>query len=86
MEERQLGLDKFKYKRLSQPHNNQTVSVHGLCKCGIYFEGSLVVGPLCLDLPNKALDMPHTHYTMRCWKCGRLVNLVSIEKEPLKRK
>jgi len=63
-----------------------TFEVHGYCKCGLYYQASLVVGPLVFELPNKAMEMPHTHYTIRCWKCGRLVNLVSIAKEPLKNK
>ena len=79
MEERQVKINKFEAKNFS------TVEVHGLCKCGIYYQASLVVGPLSFESPNKAVEMPHTHYTMRCWKCGRLVNLVSIEKEPLRK-
>jgi hypothetical protein len=79
MEERQKEISKNQNKNLS------LVEVHGLCKCGLYVEASLVVGPLAFSLPNKALEMPHIHYTMRCWRCGRLINLVSIEKEPLKK-
>ncbi len=79
MEGANKNLNKFKNKSFA------TVEVHGLCRCGVYYEASLVVGPLTFESPNKALEMPHTHYTIRCWKCGRLVNLVSITKEPLKK-
>jgi hypothetical protein len=79
MEVRQIKINTYKHK------NFATVRVHGLCKCGIYYEASLLVSPLKFVLPNQAFEMPHTHYTMRCWKCGRLVNLVSLGKEPLKK-
>jgi hypothetical protein len=79
MEAKQKEISKNQNKNLS------LVKVHGLCRCGIYYEASLLVSPLNFDSPNEAFEMPHIHYTMRCWKCGRLVNLVSVEKEPLKK-
>jgi hypothetical protein len=80
MERTQIKLDTSKHK------NFATVQVHGLCKCGIYYEATLVISPLKFDSPNETSEMAHIHYTIRCWKCGRLVNLVSIEKEPLRGK
>jgi hypothetical protein len=61
------------------------VRVHGLCSCGSYYQASIRLAPLEFELPVEAREMPHVHFTVRCWSCGRLVNLVSIEKEPLKR-
>jgi len=79
MEEGQIKINK-------NPHKNVAlVGRCGICRCGIYYEASLVVGPLAFSSPNPALEMAHVHYTMRCWKCGRLVNLVSVAKEPLKK-
>jgi len=78
MGERQIEISK-------NPHKSVAVQVHGLCRCGLYYEASLVVGPLAFSSPNEAFEMAHIHYTIRCWQCGRLVNLVSVAKEPLKK-
>jgi len=79
MEERQIRINKNPHKSVA------TVQVHGLCRCGLYYEASLVVGPLAFSSPNEAFEMAHIHYTIRYWQCGRLVNLVSLEKELLKK-
>ena len=60
------------------------VEVHGLCRCGLYYRGRVPVVPIYLDEPERTEEPPHTHFTIRYWSCGRLVNLVSINKEPLK--
>jgi len=77
MAERQHNLNKFEYK---------TIAVHGLCKCGAYYQGSLSITPLLLSLPHESKENVTVHFVLQCWKCNRLVNLVSIEKEPLKNK
>jgi hypothetical protein len=79
MEERQKEISKNQNKNLS------LVEVHGLCRCGLYVQASLVVGCLNFKLRNQPSEFPHIHYVMRCWRCGRLINLVSTEKEPLKK-
>ena len=77
MGEKQVKINGFEHKSLA------IVEVHGVCRCGTYYQASLIVGPLIFEEPNEAVERPHVHYTIRCWVCGRLVNLISARK-PLK--
>jgi len=79
MEEAIPKLNKFKNKSFT------TLKVHGLCKCGVYYCGTLAISPLALSFPNEAIEPVTTHFVLVCWKCKRLVNLVSVTKEPLKK-
>jgi len=77
-EGRITSINKFKHKN---------VAVHGECsKCGAYYSGKIHVGPLRLDFPSDATEPVATHFIILCWKCRRLVNLVSTNKKPLKHK
>jgi hypothetical protein len=78
MEERQIKINTYKHK------NFATVQVHGLCRCGIYISGQTIEPILILD--NGGVEPLHTHFTLVCPKCGRILNLIDVSKTPLKNK
>lgn len=61
----------------------KTVWVHGFCgKCRLYISGYVKYSALITE-EGDAYPL-HVHYTMCCPLCGRILNLVSIDREPLK--
>ncbi|MEM3955711.1 MAG: hypothetical protein QW424_03045 [Candidatus Bathyarchaeia archaeon] len=58
------------------------VWVHAQCsKCNFYIEG---YAPRAVLVNEDGAWLLHVHYTMTCPGCGRILNLISIEK-PLKK-
>jgi hypothetical protein len=63
------------------------VALHGRCgKCGMYVEAKTFLSPLMVEFPDRSVDQPHLHLTICCWRCGSIINLVDIAKDPLKNK
>ncbi|MEM3647834.1 MAG: hypothetical protein QW341_03605 [Candidatus Bathyarchaeia archaeon] len=61
----------------------KTVEVHGFCgRCRLYINGYVKYSAL-ITIEGDAYPL-HVHYTMCCLLCGRILNLVSIDRESLK--
>jgi hypothetical protein len=65
----------------------KTVTLHGRCaRCGLYVSATTILAPLHIIFPAEAIEVPHKHLTLVCWRCGCLINLIDVSKPSLRRR